>query len=111
MKVATHPHAQWQGAAIPPKTLLFLNSWACARDPFVFDNLDEFAPEMWMDGEQTASKYQFAFGIGGRINPKVVDPLLGLLARENPIAAPVATAVRFIPRNRGRTRLMLAVQD
>lgn len=28
---ATHGAVNWNGASIPPKTLLFLNTWACAR--------------------------------------------------------------------------------
>lgn len=28
---ATHDDVTWQGATIPPKTMLFLNSWACSR--------------------------------------------------------------------------------
>ncbi|WYZ46063.1 hypothetical protein EsH8_IX_000288 [Colletotrichum jinshuiense] len=28
---ATHSYVNWQGSTIPPKTLLFLNSWACSR--------------------------------------------------------------------------------
>lgn len=28
---ATHGYVNWSGANIPPKTLLFLNTWACSR--------------------------------------------------------------------------------
>lgn len=28
---ATHTTVKWQGASIPPNTLLFLNNWACTR--------------------------------------------------------------------------------
>lgn len=28
---ATHSTVTWNGATIPPNTLLFLNSWACSR--------------------------------------------------------------------------------
>jgi 3-hydroxyphenylacetate 6-hydroxylase len=28
---ATHTSVTWNGAVIPPNTLLFLNSWACSR--------------------------------------------------------------------------------
>ncbi|KAI2781638.1 cytochrome P450 [Daldinia loculata] len=64
---ATYSHVQWKGAVIPPNTLLFLNSWACTRDPSVFSDPDVFAPERWMDGDQTANRHQYAFGIGGRM--------------------------------------------
>ncbi|KAI8956492.1 cytochrome P450 [Daldinia sp. FL1419] len=64
---ATYSHVKWNGAVIPPNTLLFLNSWACTRDPSVFSDPDVFAPERWMDGDQTANRHQYAFGIGGRM--------------------------------------------
>ncbi|KAF3062034.1 3-hydroxyphenylacetate 6-hydroxylase [Daldinia childiae] len=64
---ATYSHVQWKGAVIPPDTLLFLNSWACTRDPSVFSDPDIFEPERWMDGDQTANRHQYAFGIGGRM--------------------------------------------
>ncbi|KAH7014654.1 cytochrome P450 [Microdochium trichocladiopsis] len=62
---ATHLDVEWHGATIPPKTLLFLNSWACSR---VFAAPHEFAPERWLDGDQPATnRHQYAFGIGGRM--------------------------------------------
>ncbi|KAI2473612.1 cytochrome P450 [Annulohypoxylon bovei var. microspora] len=64
---ATYSEVQWNGATIPPNTLLFLNSWACTRDPSVFSDPDVFEPERWMDGDQTANRHQYAFGIGGRM--------------------------------------------
>ncbi|OTA64759.1 cytochrome P450 [Hypoxylon sp. EC38] len=64
---ATYSEVRWNGAIIPPNTLLFLNSWACTRDPSVFSDPNVFAPERWMDGDQTANRHQYAFGIGGRM--------------------------------------------
>ncbi|KAI0004414.1 cytochrome P450 [Xylariaceae sp. FL0662B] len=64
---ATYSHVHWKGATIPPDTLLFLNSWACTRDPSVFLDPNIFAPERWLDGDQTANRHQYAFGIGGRM--------------------------------------------
>lgn len=85
---ATYSEVRWNGATIPPNTLLFLNSWACTRgtefrsilesfkkyqliitfiDPSVFSDPTTFAPERWMDGDQTANRHQYAFGIGGRM--------------------------------------------
>ncbi|KAI1073825.1 cytochrome P450 [Whalleya microplaca] len=64
---ATYSHVHWNGATIPPNTLLFLNAWACARDPSVFSDPDTFAPERWLDGDQPAHRHQYAFGIGGRM--------------------------------------------
>ncbi|GJC78344.1 3-hydroxyphenylacetate 6-hydroxylase [Colletotrichum liriopes] len=64
---ATHSYVDWQGSTIPPQTLLFLNSWACSRDPSVFTDPNSFTPERWLDGDQTANRHQYAFGIGGRM--------------------------------------------
>ncbi|KAI1383441.1 cytochrome P450 [Hypoxylon trugodes] len=64
---ATYSQVHWKGATIPPNTLLFLNSWACTRDPSVFSDPEEFEPERWMGGDQTANRHQYAFGIGGRM--------------------------------------------
>ncbi|KAI2623627.1 cytochrome P450 [Hypomontagnella submonticulosa] len=64
---ATYSQVKWKGATIPPNTLLFLNSWACTRDSSVFSDPNVFAPERWMDGDQTANRHQYAFGIGGRM--------------------------------------------
>ncbi|KAI1373212.1 cytochrome P450 [Hypoxylon crocopeplum] len=64
---ATYSQVHWKGATIPANTLLFLNSWACTRDPSVFSDPNTFAPERWMDGDQTANRHQYAFGIGGRM--------------------------------------------
>ncbi|SPO05191.1 related to cytochrome P450 phenylacetate hydroxylase [Cephalotrichum gorgonifer] len=64
---ATHSEVTWNGAVIPPKTVVFLNSWACSRDPAVFQDPDTFAPERWLGGESQAHRHQYAFGIGGRM--------------------------------------------
>ncbi|CAG9990955.1 unnamed protein product, partial [Clonostachys byssicola] len=63
---ATHGHVNWSGASIPPKTLLFLNTWACSRDTDVFADADVFDPERWLEGEDV-HRHQFAFGMGGRM--------------------------------------------
>lgn len=36
---ATHTSVTWNGAVIPPNTLLFLNSWACSRGMFSLPSL------------------------------------------------------------------------
>ncbi|KAK7757796.1 hypothetical protein SLS62_000174 [Diatrype stigma] len=78
---ATYSEVQWNGATIPPNTLLFLNAWACSRetcsriallmfqllDATLFSDPTIFAPERWLDGDQTANRHQYAFGIGGRM--------------------------------------------
>ncbi|CAH0058145.1 unnamed protein product, partial [Clonostachys solani] len=63
---ATHGDVNWSGAGIPPKTLLFLNTWACSRDTDVFADADVFDPERWLEGEDV-HRHQFAFGMGGRM--------------------------------------------
>ncbi|KZL84133.1 3-hydroxyphenylacetate 6 hydroxylase protein [Colletotrichum incanum] len=135
---ATHSYVDWQGSTIPPQTLLFLNSWACSRDPSVFSDPNSFAPERWLNGDQTANRHQYAFGIGGRMcvashvaskalytvllhliahftmipvegaSDNEVDPVAGLAVPGNHQAAPKARHVRFIPRNRGVTGEMLS---
>ncbi|KAH9909728.1 cytochrome P450 [Xylariomycetidae sp. FL2044] len=64
---ANYSQVRWNGAVIPPNILLFLNAWACARDPVVFADSNVFEPERWLDGDQTANRHQYAFGIGGRM--------------------------------------------
>ncbi|KAF3392998.1 3-hydroxyphenylacetate 6-hydroxylase [Talaromyces pinophilus] len=64
---ATHSEVRWNGAVIPAGTMVFLNSWACSRDPTVFPDPDTFAPDRWMQGENQSHQHQYAFGIGGRM--------------------------------------------
>lgn len=85
---ATHDDhgADWGDATIPPKTLVFLNAWACSKgelkagfthiascfltsiqtDSTIYPEPDSFLPERWLDTENTTHLHQFAFGIGGR---------------------------------------------
>ncbi|KAI0179855.1 cytochrome P450 [Hypoxylon sp. FL1284] len=64
---ATYTEATWEGATIPANTLVFLNVWACNRDPELFAEPDTFAPERWLPGSSNPHTHQFAFGIGGRM--------------------------------------------
>lgn len=136
---ATHGTVTWNGASIPPKTLLFLNTWACSRDTAVFPDADDFDPDRWLDGD-VVHRHQFAFGMGGRMcvashvaskalytvllhlvahfeilpagdGPDTVawDPLEGLLSKGNHQAAPAATYVRLVARNVETTRRMLRI--
>ena len=43
------------------------------------------------------------------LNASAIDPLDGLLVKENPQAQPRASHVRFVPRNVGQTRKMLSL--
>uniref|UniRef100_A0A8H7N1A1 3-hydroxyphenylacetate 6-hydroxylase n=1 Tax=Bionectria ochroleuca TaxID=29856 RepID=A0A8H7N1A1_BIOOC len=68
---ATHDEleANWNGATIPSKTLVFLNAWACSQDPVLFPEPLVFSPERWINADTTATTHlhQYAFGIGGRM--------------------------------------------
>ncbi|KAK4541580.1 hypothetical protein LTR36_007877 [Oleoguttula mirabilis] len=66
---ATYTDVVWEGATIPANTTVFLNAWACNRDPELFPDSDTFAPERWLpaeDGGTTPHAHQYAFGMGGR---------------------------------------------
>ncbi|CCF45358.1 cytochrome P450 2H2 [Colletotrichum higginsianum] len=136
---ATHSYVDWKESSIPPQTLMFLNSWACSRDPAVFSDPDSFTPERWLDDDQIANRHQYAFGIGGRMcvashvaskalytvllhlvahfrilpaegsSNDEIDPVAGLAVPGNHQAAPRARHVRIIPRNQELTRGMLSV--
>ncbi|KAM0335233.1 hypothetical protein ACHAQA_000276 [Verticillium albo-atrum] len=64
---ATYTDVVWEGATIPANTLVFLNSWACNRDPELFTEPDTFAPERWLADAPNPHAHQYAFGIGGRM--------------------------------------------
>ncbi|OTB10519.1 hypothetical protein K445DRAFT_252780 [Daldinia sp. EC12] len=64
---ATYTDVTWQGATIPANTMVFLNSWACNRDPELFTEPDSFIPERWLKDASNIHAHQFAFGIGGRM--------------------------------------------
>ncbi|KAF2811331.1 putative daf-9 isoform A [Mytilinidion resinicola] len=66
---ATYTDATWGAATIPANTLVFLNSWACNRDPEHFPDPHTFNPLRWIPSEDgsTPHAHQFAFGIGGRM--------------------------------------------
>ncbi|TEA17046.1 3-hydroxyphenylacetate 6-hydroxylase [Colletotrichum sidae] len=64
---ATYTDVTYGAATIPANTLVFLNSWACNRDPDLFTEPDVFAPERWLPGAPDQYAHQFAFGMGGRM--------------------------------------------
>ncbi|XDG05335.1 hypothetical protein ABKA04_004950 [Annulohypoxylon sp. FPYF3050] len=64
---ATYTDVAWGNATIPANTVVFLNSWACNRDPELFSEPDVFAPERWLPSASNPHAHQYAFGIGGRM--------------------------------------------
>ncbi|KAI1207858.1 cytochrome P450 [Annulohypoxylon truncatum] len=64
---ATYTDVTWGNATIPAGTVVFLNSWACNRDPELFSEPDLFAPERWLSSSTNPQAHQYAFGIGGRM--------------------------------------------
>ncbi|KAI1407142.1 cytochrome P450 [Hypoxylon sp. FL1857] len=64
---ATYTDVTWENATIPANTVVFLNSWACNRDPELFTEPDTFAPERWLPNSSNPHAHQYAFGIGGRM--------------------------------------------
>lgn len=64
---ATYTDVTWEGATIPASTVVFLNAWACNRDPELFTEPDTFAPQRWLANSSNAHTHQYAFGIGGRM--------------------------------------------
>lgn len=124
---ATATPAEWKQYTIPAKTVVFLNSWACGRDPDELEEAWDFRPERWL-GKHT---HQFAFGFGGRMcvashvshnalytvylhliahfeirpvegqtSASAIDPLESLKDVEGTAATPSNFKVRFIPRNK-----------
>ncbi|KAF9874536.1 hypothetical protein CkaCkLH20_08099 [Colletotrichum karsti] len=124
---ATYSDVVWGSATIPPNTLVFLNSWACNRDPDVFSDPDVFVPERWLPNASNQYAHQFAFGIGGRMcvashlahnalytaflhliarfqilpadgtTSEEIDPLKGLQGLSF-VATPKGFQARFVPR-------------
>ncbi|KAI2465946.1 cytochrome P450 [Annulohypoxylon bovei var. microspora] len=64
---ATYTNVPWENSTIPANTVVFLNSWACNRDPELFSEPDTFAPERWLPSSSNPHAHQYAFGIGGRM--------------------------------------------
>ncbi|KAL8549869.1 hypothetical protein ACS0TY_008639 [Phlomoides rotata] len=61
-----------EGYQIQPKTVIYVNSWAIARDPDYWSNPDEFLPERFLNGNFDIKGQDFGvipFGSGRRICP------------------------------------------
>ncbi|RDL40198.1 Uncharacterized protein BP5553_00177 [Venustampulla echinocandica] len=127
---ATSGPAKWQNYEIPDNTVVFLNSWACGRDPDEVQDAWSFSPERWL-GNSEKHPHQFAFGYGGRMcvashvshnalytvylhliahfqicavegetSKAALDPLEALADVEGTAATPRTFRAKFIPRDR-----------
>ena len=55
------------GYALPPGTVIAMQSWSMHCDPAVFPSPDSFIPERWLQGPDTTEKmaqYLMPFGMG-----------------------------------------------
>jgi 3-hydroxyphenylacetate 6-hydroxylase len=127
---ATATSARWEQYTIPENTVVFLNSWACGRDPEELEEAWAFRPERWL-GNSDKHTHQFSFGFGGRMcvashvshnalytvylhllahfeirpvegetSESAIDPLESLKDVEGTAATPRKFKARFIPRNK-----------
>ncbi|XP_073155206.1 6,7,8-trihydroxycoumarin synthase-like [Henckelia pumila] len=63
-----------EGYTIPPKTLLYINAWAIARDPQCWENPNEFLPERFLNSSIDVIGQDFEvipFGAGRRGCPGI----------------------------------------
>ncbi|XP_042026589.1 cytochrome P450 71A1-like [Salvia splendens] len=69
------------GFQIQPKTTVFVNAWAIARDPDSWENPDEFTPERFLNSSIDAKGKDFEFipfGSGRRMCPGMAMGLLNV---------------------------------
>lgn len=74
------------GFQIQPKTVVYVNAWAIARDPDNWENPDEFVPERFMDDNIDIKGQDFRvipFGSGRRVCPGI---FMGLATVELTVA-------------------------
>nr|GMC47485.1 cytochrome P450 83B1-like [Ipomoea batatas] len=74
------------GYEIKPKTLVFVNGWAIARDPECWENPHEFYPERFLDNKVDYQGQDFEFipfGAGRRMCPGLA---LGIASAERALA-------------------------
>ncbi|KAF3635041.1 Cytochrome 83B1 [Capsicum annuum] len=63
-----------EGYEIQPKTIIYVNSWAIARDPETWENPEEFIPERFLNSNIDFKGQDFQllpFGAGRRICPGI----------------------------------------
>ncbi|KAI1252827.1 hypothetical protein MGN70_005033 [Eutypa lata] len=137
---ATYTDVNWEGATILAGTLVFLNSWACNRDPELFTEPNTFAPERWLPNSSSTYAHQYAFGIGGRMcvashlahnalytvflhliakfrilpaegeTAEAIDPIAGLKGKLF-VSSPRGWRARFIPREGDKINAWLENRD
>ena len=91
------------GYALPPGTVIAMQSWSMHRDPAVFPSLDSFIPERWLQGPDTTEKmaqYLMPFGMGSRqcggmnLAYMMLRITVAVLVRNFNVAAPPETNER-----------------
>ncbi|KAM3327278.1 hypothetical protein P3S67_002404 [Capsicum chacoense] len=71
-----------EGYEIPPTTIIYINSWAIARDPEIWKNPEEFIPERFLNNDIDFKREEYElipFGTGRRGCPGIT---LGIAAIE-----------------------------
>ncbi|KAI0403151.1 3-hydroxyphenylacetate 6 hydroxylase [Xylaria palmicola] len=129
---ATIKDIEYEGVRIPAGSTIYMNGWACNRDPELFPEPDRFEPKRWLARPDTPV---FAFGLGYRMCPGHLlamrelylifmrllasfrietaeaidcDPSKDMKIPTDLIMAPHAYRVSFKPRNEGRLLESLA---
>ncbi|KAI0377904.1 cytochrome P450 [Hypomontagnella monticulosa] len=55
---------EYEGVVIPTGSTVYMNAWACNRDPELWDDPDVFLPERWLE---RPDNLVFTFGLGYRM--------------------------------------------
>ncbi|XP_057775958.1 6,7,8-trihydroxycoumarin synthase-like isoform X2 [Salvia miltiorrhiza] len=67
-----------EGYQIQPKTMVFVNAWAIARDPEYWENPDKFVPERFLNSVKGKDFEFLPFGAGRRMCPGMAMGLLNV---------------------------------